>query len=104
MYKCQNCGERFEQFEVLGQCPHCHHLSKVKCACGYQAEGWDFVKNNDCCPKCNRPMRIVGGSSDHNKEQQEKIVREYWTRKALMFAAALGAVAVVAGAVWMLFR
>jgi hypothetical protein len=43
MYKCQHCGERFEQFEVLGQCPHCHHLSKVQCACGFMAEGWEFV-------------------------------------------------------------
>ncbi len=95
MYRCQNCGERFEQFEVLGQCPHCNHLSKVKCACGYTAEGWDFVKNNDCCPKCDRPMRIAGGGSEHNKEKAEQ---ESTKRKTVMVATVVGVVAVVAGA------
>jgi hypothetical protein len=93
MYRCQSCGERFEQFEVLGQCPHCQHLSKVKCACGHTAEGWDFVKNNDCCPKCNRPIRIAGGESEHNREIKE---RESGRRTAMKVAAVAGAVAVVA--------
>jgi hypothetical protein len=92
MYRCQSCGERFEQFEVLGQCPHCHHLSKVQCACGHTAEGWDFARNNDCCPKCNRPVRIVGGASEHNKDKQDKKSRG----KTKIVVAALGVVAVIA--------
>jgi hypothetical protein len=72
MYRCQNCKQTFEQFEVLGQCPHCQHLSLVQCACGHRAEGWEFVKNNDCCPKCNRPVLLKGGASDYNKPKAEK--------------------------------
>jgi hypothetical protein len=104
MYKCQHCGQRFEQFEVLGQCPHCHHLSKVQCACGYMAEGWEFVKNNDCCPKCNKPFRLVGGTSEHNKEIKHKEQKQALGRKAAIAAAVVGAVVVVAGAVLLLLR
>jgi hypothetical protein len=93
MYRCQNCGERFEQFEVLGQCPHCSHLSKVQCACGYRAEGWEFVKNNDCCPKCNRPFRIAGGASEHNLEKQQKETRG---RTVIIAAVVLGVAAIAA--------
>jgi hypothetical protein len=96
MYRCQNCGQQFEQFEILGQCPHCSHLSKVKCACGYVAEGWDFVKNDDCCPKCKRPMRVAGGGSAHNKEMAEKEKR---SRTTVVIAAVLGLAAVAVGAV-----
>ena len=101
MYRCQNCGERFEQFEVLGQCPHCSHLSKVQCACGYTAEGWEFVKNNDCCPKCNRPFRIAGGASEHNLDKHQKESRG---RQALIAAAVLGVAAIAILVVIMVLR
>lgn len=99
MYRCQNCGERFEQFEVLGQCPHCHHLSKVKCNCGHTAEGWDFVRNNDCCPKCGRPIRLVGGSSEHNLEKQQKETRG---RIAVITLAVVSAAIVLVAVLWFL--
>ncbi len=92
MYRCQACKKTFEEFDVLGQCPHCSHLSKVACPCGHKGEGWEFVKNDDSCPACGRKMKVVGGASEHNRPAPKKPIWLFVVLGVLLVLAVLGVI------------